>query len=82
MRLTTQSDMTRLKAIGTLLIALVAVIVSTKVLGLFALEVGGSASSQINRLITEAKPAKPELAGTTRHYRLVDGPGGPTLVPK
>ena len=83
MRLTTQSDIARLKAVGLLLMALAAFLVSTTALGPFAMELGGSAFSEINKLIIEAKPpARAELAGTTRYYKVVDGPDGPRLVPK
>ena len=83
MRLTTQSGIIRLKAVGILLLALATVFVSTKALGPIAMDVGGAAYSEINRLIIEPKPpAKAELAGTTRYYKYVDGPDGPRLVPR
>ena len=82
MRLTTHPDTARLKAVGTLAIVLVAIVISTKTFGPLAIEMAESAFSQVNALITGPAPTKPELAGKSRHYRLVDGPDGPALVPK
>lgn len=82
MRLTTQSDMIGIRAVGTLIIAVAVVLISTKTLAPFATELAGSAYSQINILLTDSKPTKPKLSETTRYYRLVDSPGGPALVPK
>ena len=85
MRFVPKSDMSRLKAIGTLFIALTAVVIFTKGLGPFAIEVAGSAFNRLTTepkptKLTEPKPTKPELAGNSRHYRLLAGPDGPTLV--
>ena len=85
MRFAPKSDMSRLKAIGTLFIALTAVVIFTKALGPFAIEVAGSAFNRLTTepkptKLTEPKPTKPELAGNSRHYRLLAGPDGPTLV--
>jgi hypothetical protein len=85
MRFAPKSDMSRLKAIGTLFIALTAVVILTKALGPFANEVAGSAFNRLTTepkptKLTEPKPTKPELAGNSRHYRLLAGPDGPTLV--
>jgi len=95
MRFAPKSDMSRLKAIGSLFIALTAVVIFTKALGPFAIEVAGSAFDRLTTepkptkltepkptKLMEPKPTKPELAGTSRHYRLVAGPDGPTLVPE
>ena len=82
MRLTTQSAISRLKAVGILLIALTTVFVSTKALAPIAMEVSVAAYSEFNRLmIMDVKPpAKAELAGTTQNYMIVDGPDGRRLV--
>ena len=53
MRLTTQSGHNGLKAVGILLIALASVFVSVKALGPIAMDLGGTAYSEINRLIIE-----------------------------
>jgi hypothetical protein len=82
MRLTTHSGMARLKAVGTLAIALAAIVVSAKAVGPLAMEGVRSAFTNVNARTTGPAPAKPELAGKSRHYRLVDGPDGPALVPK
>ena len=82
MRLTAHSDVVRLKAVGTLLMALAAIVISTKAVGPLAMEGVRWAFTEVNALITGPAPTKPELAGKSRHYMLVDGPDGPTLVPK
>jgi hypothetical protein len=82
MRLTTRSDIVRLKAVATLFIVLGAIVISTKAIGPLALEGVRSAFTEVNALITGPAPTKPELAGKSRHYLLVDGPDGATLVPK
>ena len=76
--------LTTLKAIGALAIALAVVFASTKLLGVLAVEVGGSVSSQLYKLadIETKSPPKAESTGKPRYYRYVDGPNGPTLVHK
>ena len=82
MRLTTHSGVVRLKAAGTLLIALAAIVISMKAVGPLAMEGVRLAFTEVKALITGPAPTKLEPAGKSRQYRLVDGQEGPTLVPK
>ena len=82
MRLTTHSDVVRLKAVGALLIALAAIVILTKAVGPLAMVGVRSAFTEVKTLIAGPAPTKLEPAGKSRQYRLVDGPEGPTLVPK
>ena len=81
MRLAT-NVMIRLKAAGTLLIASTITAILLTILGPVAWEASVLGANQIIDLIAAKPPVKPELAGTTRYYRYVDGPNGPMLVPK
>ena len=72
-----------LKTIGTLVLLLVAVVLSAKFFGPLAVEVGQSASKQLyTTASTDSKSAKADDLRKPRYYRVITGPDGPTLVPQ